>query len=49
VPFSVILEEPSSDPCYPIRAVRGKNRGAACLQSSRPRFYCSMFITSKDL
>jgi len=36
VHFSVILEEPSSDPCYPIRAARGKNRWAACLQSSRP-------------
>ncbi len=37
-PLSV-LEEPLLDPCYPIRAVRGKIPWAACLQSSRPRFY----------
>ena len=34
-PLSYILEEPSFDPCYPIRAVRGQ--WAACLQSSRPK------------
>ncbi len=48
-PLCVFLEEPSSDPCYPIRAVRGKNRWAACLHSSRQRFYCSMSITVSDL
>ena len=40
-------EEPSFDPCYPIRAVRGQR--AARLQSSRPRFYCYVSITVSDL
>ena len=39
--LSLILEEPSFNPCYPIRAVRGKTWWAACLQSSKLRFYCS--------
>jgi hypothetical protein len=39
-----ILEEPSFDPCYPIRAVRGKTRWEACLQSIRLRFNCSVSI-----
>jgi len=45
-PLSVFLEEPSSDPCYPIR---GKNRWVACLLSSRPRLICSKSVTISDL
>ena len=36
-PLSFILEEPSFDPCYPIRAYREKNWWVECLQFSRPR------------
>jgi len=43
-----ILEESSFDQFYIIWAVRGKNRWAACLQSSRPSFYCFIYVTVSD-
>ena len=46
-PFSFILEEPSFDPCYPIKAVRGQ--WVACLQSSRPMLYCYVSVTVSNL
>jgi len=45
----VFLEEPSFDPCYPIRAVGGKTRWAACLQSSRPMIHYYVSITVSAL
>ena len=37
-----VLEEPSLDPCYPIRAARGKNGEDHVLQSFTPSFYFSV-------
>jgi hypothetical protein len=45
--LSCFLEEPSFDPCYPIRAVRGQQ--AARLQSSRPGMSNSNHCTGRTL
>ncbi len=45
----VFCRSPHSTHVTQFRVAREYTWRAACLQSSRPRFYCSMFITDKDL